>query len=137
MKGDNKLMMMVGCMTEHKHANFSTMTDSSNMSKSMMNDRSSSSRAYGAEKYSKVELAALDVGPSRHVNLKAMPLTDSENASLGSFLTKKGYIRWGLNHDTLDNFDYHFTFRCSYPIIIRGDVDSKMKEIMKWLMMVG
>lgn len=37
-------------------------------------------------------------------------------------------MRWGLNKDSLNNFDCHFTFRCLYPIIIMGDVDSETKE---------
>lgn len=37
-------------------------------------------------------------------------------------------MRWGLNKDSLNNFDCHFIFRCLYPIIIMGDVDSETKE---------
>ncbi|KAL3354127.1 hypothetical protein AABB24_018663 [Solanum stoloniferum] len=73
------------------------------------------------------KLATLDAGSSGPASLNAMPLTDSGNASLGSFLTKEGCRRWGLNNDTLDNFDRHFTSRCSYPMVVGGDVDSKMK----------
>lgn len=73
------------------------------------------------------KLATLDAASSGPASLNAMPLTDSGNASLGSFLTKEGCRRWGLNNDTLDNFDRHFTSRCSYPMVVGGDVDSKMK----------
>ncbi|KAK6776195.1 hypothetical protein RDI58_027196 [Solanum bulbocastanum] len=73
------------------------------------------------------KLAALDAGSSGPASLNAMSLTDSRNASLGSFLTKEGSRRWGLNNDPLDNFDCHFTSRCSYPMVVGGDVDSKMK----------
>ncbi|KAH0744028.1 hypothetical protein KY290_032021 [Solanum tuberosum] len=54
MKGDNEIDGDGG-VTKHKQANFSTMTDSSNMSKLMLNDRSTSSRGHSAEKLSKVE----------------------------------------------------------------------------------
>ncbi|XP_060216549.1 protein NLP9-like [Lycium barbarum] len=73
------------------------------------------------------KLAALDAGSSRPASLNAMPLSNSGNASLGSFLTKGGCRRWGLNDGTLDNFDGHFTSRCSYSMAVGGDADSKMK----------
>ncbi|CAN4119835.1 unnamed protein product [Withania somnifera] len=73
------------------------------------------------------KLAALNAGSSGPASVNAMPLTKSENASLGSFLTKEGCRMLGLNNDTMDNFDLHFTSRCSYSMAVGGDVDSKMK----------
>ncbi|KAH0744029.1 hypothetical protein KY290_032022 [Solanum tuberosum] len=61
MKGDNEIDGDGG-VTKHKQANFSTMTDSSNMSKLMLNDRSTSSRGHSAEKLSKVEVNCGDSG---------------------------------------------------------------------------
>ncbi|KAF3621143.1 Protein NLP9 [Capsicum annuum] len=72
------------------------------------------------------KLVALE--SSRPTSLNAIPLTDSENVSLGSFLAKQGCRRWGLNYDTLDNFDRHFTSRCSFAKAVGGDTDNKIKR---------
>nr|XP_016455855.1 PREDICTED: protein NLP9-like [Nicotiana tabacum] len=72
------------------------------------------------------KLAALDAMSSRPAS-RTMPLTNSRNASLGSFHTKEGCRRWGLDNDTLDNFECHFTSRCSYSKAAGGDGDTKMK----------
>ncbi|MCD9640167.1 hypothetical protein HAX54_025311 [Datura stramonium] len=78
--------------------------------------------------FNESKLAALDAGSSGPASLNVMPLTNSGNASLSSFLTKEGCRRWGLNNCTLDNFERHFTSRCSYSMPVGGDADSQMKR---------
>lgn len=123
--GNDKENSMVK-MEEDSYADGNQLSQSNHINTSSFKEGNKSSIEVSGYCYES-KLATLDAGSSGLASLNAMPLTDSGNASLGSFLTKEGCRRWGLNNDTLDNFDRHFTSRCSYPMVVGGDVDSKMK----------
>uniref|UniRef100_A0A0V0IWW3 Uncharacterized protein n=1 Tax=Solanum chacoense TaxID=4108 RepID=A0A0V0IWW3_SOLCH len=113
-------------MEEDFYADGNQLSQSNHINTSFFKEGNKSSIEVSGYCYES-KLATLDAGSSGPASLNAMPLTDFGNASLGSFLTKEGCRRWGLNNDTLDNFDHHFTSQCSYPMVVGGDVDSKMK----------